>query len=102
MPREMRSQCFWCNMQMDHASRKYSTRGSMLFRVFVAANSGKRVRHDDWICGSCRRRYDRWRVAMQNDFDHLDVPINEAYLHDNEEPVVSICIRHYFKMCVFL
>ena len=74
MPREMRCQCFWCEIQIDHGSRKYSVSGSLLLRVFLAANSERRVGLDDSIYGACCRRYDRWRLAMQNDFDHLDVP----------------------------
>ena len=89
MPREMRYRCFWCETQIDHGSRKYSISGSLLLRVFLAAYSGRRVGLDDSICGACRRRYDRWRLAMQNDFDHLDVPIDEKDLHENQDPIVS-------------
>ena len=89
MPREMRYRCFWCETQIDHGSHKYSISGSLLLQVFLAANSGRRVGLDDSICEACRRRYDRWRLAMQNDFDHLDVPIDEKDLHDNQDPIAS-------------
>ena len=89
MPREMRYRCFWCEIQIDHGSRKYSTSGSLLLRVFRAANSGRRVGLDDSICGACRRRDDRWRLAMQNDFDHLDVPIDRNDLHEDQDSIVS-------------
>jgi hypothetical protein len=89
MPREERYRCFWCNTQIDHGSRKYSASVSLLLRVFLAANSGRRVGSDESICGACRRRYDRWRQAMENDFDHLDVPISKMDPQENEEPMVS-------------
>ena len=89
MPRKMRYRCFWCETQIDHGSRKYSISGSLLLRVFLAANSGRPVGLDDSICGACRRQYDRWRLTMQNNFDHLDVPIDEKDLHENQDPIVS-------------
>ena len=64
MPSEMRYRCFWCETQIDHGSRKYSISGSLLLRVFLAANSGRRVGLDDSIHEACCRRYDRWRLAM--------------------------------------
>ena len=89
MPREMCYRCFWCETQIDHGSRKYSISGSLLLRVFLAANSGRRIDLDDSICGAYRRRYDRWRLAMQNDFDHLGVSIAEKDLHENQDPILS-------------
>ena len=89
MPREMRYRCFWCETQIDHGSRKYSISGWLLLRVFLVANSGRRVGLDDLICGACRRRYDRWRLAMENDFAHLDIPIDEKDLHENQDPIAS-------------
>ena len=89
MPPEMHYRCFWCETQIDHGSRKYSISGSLLLRVFLAATSGRRVGLDDSICGAYRRRYDRWRLAMQNDFAHLDVPIDEKNLHENHDPMIS-------------
>ena len=59
MLREMRYQCFSCEVQIDHGSRKYSTSSSLLLQIFIAANSGRRVGLDDSICGACRRQYDR-------------------------------------------
>ncbi|CAF5150569.1 unnamed protein product, partial [Rotaria magnacalcarata] len=85
MPREERYRCFWCEGQINHGDRKYWAGGSLLLQVFLAANSGRRVNPDDSICGACRRRYDRWRQAMQNDFDHLDVPVNKTDSQENEE-----------------
>ena len=86
----MRYRYFWCETQIDHGSRKYSISGLLLLRVFLAANCGRRVGLDDLICGACRRRYDRWRLAMQNDFDHLDVPpIDEKDLHENRDLILS-------------
>ncbi|CAF5102446.1 unnamed protein product, partial [Rotaria magnacalcarata] len=38
--------------------------------------------------GACRRRYDRWRKAMQNDFDHLDVPVDRTDSQENEESML--------------
>ncbi|CAF5031742.1 unnamed protein product, partial [Rotaria magnacalcarata] len=55
---------------------------------FLAANSGRRVGCDDSICGGCRRRYDRWRKAMQNDFAYIDVPISKNDPQQNEEPML--------------
>ena len=86
---EMRYQCFWCEIQIDHGTRKYLTSGSLLLRVFLAVNAGRRVNLDDSICGACCSRYDRWRLAMQNDFDHLDVSIGGNDLHENQDPFVS-------------
>ncbi|CAF3331306.1 unnamed protein product [Rotaria socialis] len=60
MPREERYRCFWCKGQINP---------------------------DDSVCGTCRRRYDRWRKAMQIDFDHLDVPVNKTDPQENEEPI---------------
>ena len=88
MPREMRYRCFWFETQIDHGSRKYSISSSLLLRVFLAANSGRRVSLDHSICGACRGRDDRWQLAMQNDFDHLDVPKDEKDLHENQDPIV--------------
>ncbi|CAF2068476.1 unnamed protein product [Rotaria magnacalcarata] len=89
MPREERYQCFWCEGQINHGDREYCAGGSVLLRVFLAANSGRRANPDGFVCGICRRRYDRWRKAMQNDFDHLDVPVNKTDPQKNEEPMVS-------------
>ncbi|CAF5173078.1 unnamed protein product [Rotaria magnacalcarata] len=88
MPREERYRCFWCEGQINHGDRKYWAGGSLLLQVFLAANSGRRVNPDDSICGVCRRRYDRWRKVMQNDFDHLDVPVNKTDSQENEESMV--------------
>ena len=51
MPREMRYQYFWCEIQIDDGSLKYSASGSLLLRVFLAANPGRRVGLDDSIWG---------------------------------------------------
>ncbi|CAF2041872.1 unnamed protein product, partial [Rotaria magnacalcarata] len=88
MPREERYQCFWCEGQINHGDREYCAGGSVLLRVFLAANSGRRANPDGFVCGICRRRYDRWRKAMQNDFDHLDVPVNKTDPQKNEEPML--------------
>ncbi|CAF1990922.1 unnamed protein product [Rotaria magnacalcarata] len=75
MPREDRYRCSLCEKQIRDGIRKYSTVGSLLLQVYIAANSGKRVGFDDFICGSCRRQYDRWHESMEDDFDYIDVPI---------------------------
>ncbi|CAF2079156.1 unnamed protein product [Rotaria magnacalcarata] len=90
MPREERYRCFWCEGQINHGDRKYWAGGSLLLQVFLAANSGRRVNPDGSICGACRRRYDRWRQAMQNDFDHLDVPVNKTDSQENEELMMEV------------
>ena len=64
MPREVCYQRFCCEIQIDHDSRKYSTSGSLLLRIFLAVNSGSRVGLKDSICGACRRRYDRWKLTV--------------------------------------
>ena len=92
MPRKMRYRCFWCETQIGRGSRKYSISGSLLLRVFLVAHSGRRVGLDNSICEACRRRYDRWRLAMQNNFDYLDVPIDEKDLHENQDPIVSFSV----------
>ncbi|CAF1661461.1 unnamed protein product [Rotaria magnacalcarata] len=88
MPREERYRCFWCEGQINYGDRKYWAGGSLLLRVFLATNSGRRVNPDDSICGACRRRYARWQKAMQNDFDHLDVPVNKTDSQENEESML--------------
>ena len=97
----MRYRCFWCETQIDHGSRKYSISGSLILRVFLVANSVRRIDLGDSICGARRRRYDQWRLAMQNDFDHLDVPIGGKDLHENQDPIVRFSAWYYSKICVF-
>ncbi|CAF1579460.1 unnamed protein product [Rotaria magnacalcarata] len=89
MPREDRYRCSLCEKQIRDGIRKYSTVGSLLLQVYIAANSGKRVGFDDFICGSCRRQYDRWHESMEDDFDYIDVPIVDDADQVGEECMVS-------------
>ncbi|CAF1231138.1 unnamed protein product [Rotaria magnacalcarata] len=79
---------FRCEGQINHDDRKYWAGGSLILRVFLAVNSERRVNPDDSSWGACRRRYDRWRKAMQNDFDHLDVPVDRTDSQENEESML--------------
>ncbi|CAF1623695.1 unnamed protein product [Rotaria magnacalcarata] len=88
MPREERYGCFRCEGQINHGNRKHWAGGYLLLRVFLTVNSERRVNPDDSNWGACRRRYDRWRKAMQNDFDHLDVPVNKTDSQENEESML--------------
>ena len=75
MPREAKVQCCICGNRIRENDRKYSAITSLLLRVYVAVKTEKRVKMGNYLCKSCRNKYDSWRRLMNDDFDELDLSL---------------------------
>ena len=95
-----RCYCIAYESQIYDDTRKYSTSGSLLFRVYVGVTMGKRVGFKDYACGSCRRRYARWRDSMDGDFDLLCVPMTDSLNQERYSSTVSSLIDFDFILFV--
>ena len=58
MTREAKVQCCVCENRIRECDRKYSAITSFLLRVYVAVKTEKRVKMENYLCKSCRNRYD--------------------------------------------
>lgn len=90
MPREAIVQCCVCENRIREGDRKYSGVTSLLLRVYVAVKTEMRVKMGDYLCKSCRNKYDRWRRLMNGDFDQLDLPSENNSNNQGEESTVRV------------
>ena len=61
MPREAKLQYCVCENRIREGDRKYSATASLLLRVYAAVKTEKRVKMGNYLCKSCRNKYDWWR-----------------------------------------
>jgi hypothetical protein len=101
MPREAKLQCCVCERLIRKDDRKYSVVASLLLRVYAVVKTEMRMKMGDYLCKSCRNKYDRWRRSMSDDFNQLDLSSENDFDNLDDESAVRIFLHSVQIFCCF-
>ena len=59
----------------------------------MAVKTERRVKIGDYLCKSCRNKYDWWHRLMSGDLDQLDLSLDNDSKNQDEESTVSVFLH---------
>ena len=86
-----------CKNRICEDDRKYSVIASPLLRVYVAVKTEKRVKMGNYLCKSCRNKDDWWHRLMSDDFDELDLSLENDSKNQDEDLTVT-ALLHFMQI----
>ena len=87
--------------RIREGDRKYSAITSLLLWVYVPVKTEKRIKMGNYLCKSCRNKYDWRRRWISGDFVELDLSLENDPNNQDKELTVRDFLHFMQIFCCF-